>query len=300
MGGPGRSPPVARPCAPPASPSSRKDAKGRFLRIILRWRTSRGWGRPRSRRRPRRSPSLAAYAGAPLVALSRDAAPDASAALRVRRGDRGHRRARPGDHPRLRAGRRRCARAVGGAARRRARFRCSLPASDQFARRLAKVAKASRQVGAPRGRDLLPRLRCRPARLRRRHRALRGVRDPRPLAPGLPSTPRRAGWTRSSPRRRLLDVLTIAPRVLGVAPEDVSVRVRTARPRRLAVRRRGAPVRARAAAGPFFSPAGPCGAPGGLASCGRGRALPLRSTLTRATTAASSSTTGRRARASAR
>ena len=82
------------------------------------------------------------------------------------------------------------------------------------------------QVGKARGRELLPRLRCRPARLLRRHRPVRGC----PQTPGrwLVIAEYAAPKTidPALAQARMLDILAIAPRILDVPAEHVHAKAR--------------------------------------------------------------------------
>ena len=145
-----------------------------------------------------------------------------------------------------------------------------VPASDQFARRLAKVARLRAKWAR---REDVTCYRVYDADLPDYSVAIElyeGSETPgRWLQVSEYAAPR--GVDPELARRRLLDVLTIAPRVLGVDPADVSVRVRTRARGGLAVRRRGARARAWSPwTGPLFSPAGR-GAAGRVSSGGRGR-----------------------------
>ena len=168
---------------------------------------------------------LAAYAGAPLVVLSRDGAPDAalrceSAAVTeviVGRDPATIRVYEPGDAvapaPSVEL--------PGGE-----RVSVLVPASDQFARRLAKVAKLRAKWAR---REDVTCYRVYDADLPDYAVAIElyeGSETPgRWLQVSEYAAPR--GVDPELARRRLLDVLTIVPRVLGVDPADVSVRVRT-------------------------------------------------------------------------
>ena len=168
---------------------------------------------------------LSSHAGARLVVLSRDGAPDAalrceSAAVTeviVGRDPATIRVYEPGDAvapaPSVEL--------PGGE-----RVSVLVPASDQFARRLAKVAKQRAKWAR---REDVTCYRVYDADLPDYAVAIElyeGSETPgRWLQVSEYAAPR--GVDLELARRRLLDVLTIAPRVLGVAPEDVSVRVRT-------------------------------------------------------------------------
>lgn len=168
---------------------------------------------------------LAAHAGERLVVLSRDAAPDAAlrseptsatevivgrdpAAIRVYEKSEPVEPAPSVELP------------GGGSAS------VLVPASDQFARRLAKVA---RQRAKWARREDVTCYRVYDADLPDYAVAIElyeGSETPgRWLQVSEYAAPR--GVDPELARRRLLDVLTIAPRVLDVAPGDVSVRVRT-------------------------------------------------------------------------
>ena len=167
---------------------------------------------------------LAAYAGGRLVVLSRDTAPDASlrsvptsvtevivgrdpATVRVYESSDSVAPAPSVELP------------GGGTAS------VLVPASDQFARRLAKVAKLRAKWAR---REDVTCYRVYDADLPDYAVAIElyeGSETPgRWLQVSEYAAPR--GVDPELARRRLLDVLTIAPRVLDVAPQDVSVRVR--------------------------------------------------------------------------
>ncbi|WP_417229374.1 THUMP domain-containing protein [Thermophilibacter sp.] len=168
---------------------------------------------------------LAPYAGARLVVLSRDGAPDA--ALRcdpasvteviVGRDPATVRVYEPSDAVAAAPS----VELPGGE-----RASVLVAASDQFARRLAKVAKLRAKWAR---REDVTCYRVYDADLPDYAVAIElyeGSETPgRWLQVSEYAAPR--GVDPELARRRLLDVLTIAPRVLGVAPSDVSVRVRT-------------------------------------------------------------------------
>ena len=168
---------------------------------------------------------LASYAGARLVALSRDGAPDAAL------------RSEPASVTEVIVGRDPATvRVYGPSDSVEAAPSVELPggqrasvlvaASDQFARRLAKVAKQRAKWAR---REDVTCYRVYDADLPDYAVAIElyeGSETPgRWLQVSEYAAPR--GVDLELARRRLLDVLTIAPRVLGVEPADVSVRVRT-------------------------------------------------------------------------
>ncbi|HJA29957.1 MAG TPA: bifunctional 23S rRNA (guanine(2069)-N(7))-methyltransferase RlmK/23S rRNA (guanine(2445)-N(2))-methyltransferase RlmL [Candidatus Olsenella pullicola] len=167
---------------------------------------------------------LAAQAGPHLVALSRDAAPDAALgcepaeAIEVIVGrDAASIRAYQGSETAARE----TVELPDGA-----RVPVLVGASDQFARRLAKVARLRAKWAR---REDVTCYRVYDADLPDYAVAIElfeGSETPgRWLQVSEYAAPR--GIDPELARRRLLDVLAIAPRVLGVAPQDVSVRVRT-------------------------------------------------------------------------